>query len=145
MRVLALAVALLATPAFAQADHEVDALETLMVTPVLDEVVAPDVDADLIGAWTLEEVAEAGVLGDMGVDVEEMRCAFTPQGTATVEMGMVQDQDPLRMQRTFDYDTQNGLIVVEDDEPVAYEILADGRLQMTTPQGLVVRLVRTRS
>lgn len=145
MRALALAAVVLATPAFAQADAETDGPAEVATSPVLDVLVTSEVDAALIGAWTLEEVAEEGHLGEMGVEVEAMHCAFGPEGTATVEMAMVQDLDPLRMERTFTYDTEEGQIVVEGDDPVEYEILADGRLEMTTAQGLVVRLVRTRS
>ena len=135
MRLFALtAVAVLAGPVFAQSDAE---------PAPLPEPVA--LDADLVGEWTLEEVAEAGRLGDLGVAVEAMTCAFSAEGTATVEMEMVQDLDPMSMERTFPYDTEDGRIMVEGDEPVRYQILEDGRLEMATVDGLVVRLVRTRS
>ena len=105
----------------------------------------PGTDLRVRLALTLEEVAEAGRLGDLGVAVEAMTCAFSAEGTATVEMEMVQDLDPMTMERTFPYDTEDGRIMVEGDEPVRYQILEDGRLEMVTGDGLVVRLVRTRS
>ncbi len=89
-------------------------------------------------------MAEGGQLGELGVDVEAMVCSFGAEGTASVQMEMVQDLEPLSMERTFDYDTEDGRIVVDGDDPVAYEILEDGRLQMTTSDGMVVRLTRSR-
>lgn len=142
MRLLALAAVVLAAPAVAQSDPEP---AEPIASPILDVTVTSEVDAALVGAWTLEEVAQEGRLGELGVEVEDMRCAFDAQGTATVAMEMVQDLDPLSMERTFEYETEDGLIVVEGDDPVQYQILEDGRLQMTTANGLVVRMVRTRS
>ena len=146
MRLFALtAVAVLAGPVFAQSDAEPAPLPEFVAPPVTDVTVPDTLDADLVGEWTLEEVAEAGRLGDLGVAVEAMTCAFSAEGTATVEMEMVQDLDPMSMERTFPYDTEDGRIMVEGDEPVRYQILEDGRLEMATVDGLVVRLVRTRS
>ena len=145
MRLLALAAVVLAVPAVAQSDVAPAPPTEPVASPVLDVAVTSEVDAALVGAWTLEEVAEVGRLGDLGVEVEDMTCAFSAEGTATVEMEMVQDLDPLTRERTFEYDTEGGLIVVEGDDPVQYQILEDGRLQMTTTDGLVVRMVRKRS
>ena len=138
MRTLVLAAAVLAVPAVAQSDPE--------AAPPPPATVAPDeVDAALVGEWELEEVAEAGRLGDLGVEVEEMNCEFRAEGTARVEMEMVQDLDPLSHERTFSFETEGGQIMVEGDDPVAYRFLDDGRLEMTTTDGLVIRMVRARS
>jgi hypothetical protein len=135
MRTLLLA-AVLAVPAAAQSDPEPTA------PPVTE---AQSVDAALVGEWTLEEVVETGRLGEMDVEVEDMTCAFRAEGTARVEMEMVQDLDPLSHERTFSFDTEDGQILVEGDDPVGYRFLTDGRLEMTTTDGLVVRMVRARS
>ncbi len=152
MRPLALVAALLAVPALAQSDSEPAPLPEPTDLPVTDVATEPavdvaleaEVDTALVGAWTLEEVAEAGRLGELGVKVEEMTCAFDAAGTAHVEMEMVQDLEPLSHERTFTFDTEDGQILVEDDDPVRYQILDDGRLQITTADGLVVRLTRAR-
>lgn len=138
MRTLVLAAAVLAVPAAAQSD-----LEPGPPAPVA--IVSDEVDAALVGEWQLAEVAEAGRLGDLGVEVEEMICEFGAEGTARVEMEMVQDLDPLSHERTFSFETEGGQIMVEGDDPVAYRFLDDGRLEMTTTDGLVVRMVRARS
>lgn len=143
MRTLVLAAAVLALPAAAQSDPEPAAPPAPADTAAV--AAADDVDAGLVGEWELEEVVEAGRLGEMDVEVEGMTCAFRAEGTARVEMEMVQDLDPLSHERTFAFDTEDGQILVEGDDPVAYRLLADGRLEMRTTDGLVVRLVRTRS
>ncbi|WP_420455077.1 hypothetical protein [Rubrivirga sp.] len=150
MRPLALAAALLTVPALAQSDPA--PLPEPTAPPVTDVAAEPaaeveskaGVDSVLIGAWTLAEVAEGGRLGELGVEVENMTCAFDAAGTAHVQMEMVQDLEPLSHERTFAFETEDGQILVEDDDPVRYQILDDGRLQITTADGLVVRMVRTR-
>lgn len=142
MRTLVLTAAVLAVPAVAQSDPEPAPPPT---TPPATVAEAEDVDAALVGEWKLEEVVEAGRLGEMDVAVEEMTCMFRAEGTARVEMEMVQDLDPLSHERTFSFDTEEGKIMVEGDDPVGYRFLSDGRLEMTTTDGLVVRLVRARS
>lgn len=138
MRTLALAAALLAVPVAAQSTAEVPAAPVAPAT-----VEAPGVDPALIGAWQLDEVVTAGRLGEMDVTVEGMACDFEADGTARVEMAMVQDRDPIRKARQFAFDTEAGQIVVPDDEDVTYRVLDDGRLELETTTGLVVRLVRT--
>ena len=140
MRPLALAVAVLALPALAQSDPEPG-----LPAPPEAPAETAEVDSALVGAWQLDEVTEGGQLQEMGVEVEGMTCAFGAGGTARVEMEMVQDLDPLSHERTFEFETENGEILIEDDDPVRYRFLADGRLEMTTAGGLVVRLVRSRS
>ncbi|WP_412068418.1 hypothetical protein [Rubrivirga sp. IMCC43871] len=137
MRSLVVALALLSAPAIAQASPESG--------PVEAAVVADDVDPALVGAWSLDEVVEGGRLAVLGVAVEDMTCAFGAEGTARIEMEMVQDLDPIVRERTFTFQTENGQIVVPDDDAVAYRMLDDGRLEMTTTGGLVVRFVRSRS
>ena len=143
MRTLVLAAAALALPVAAQSDPEPTPPLTAADTAAV--AVAEDVDAAIVGEWELEEVVEAGHLGEMDVEVEGMTCAFRAEGTARVEMEMVQDLDPLSHERTFAFDTEDGQILVEGDDPVAYRLLSDGRLEMRTTDGLVVRLVRARS
>lgn len=137
MRPLALAAALLAVPAFAQSTAE-----TPVMPPVAAASEVPDVDPVLIGEWQLDEVVEAGQLGELDVTVEGMTCDFDADGSAEVEMEMVQDLDPIRQARAFSFDTEGGRIVVPDDEDVTYRVLGDGRLELATEGGLVVRLIR---
>ncbi len=143
MRTLVLAAAVLALPAAAQSDPEPAAPPAPTDTAAV--AAADDVDAGLVGEWELEEVVEAGRLGEMDVEVAGRTSAFRAEGTARGEMEMVQDLAPLSHERTFAFDTEDGQILVEGDDPVAYRLLADGRLEMRTTDGLVVRLVRTRS
>lgn len=140
MRLTVLSVALLAAPAFAQSTPD-----SVPTEPDVVETDSVTVDPEIIGTWTLEEVAEAGHLGELGVEVEDMRCAFGAEGTARIEMEMVQDLDPISRARTFSFETEDGQIVVPDDDAVTYRVLDDGKLEMTTSGGLVVRLVRSRS
>ena len=63
MRLFALtAVAVLAGPVFAQSDAEPAPLPEPVAPPVTYVTVPDTLDADLVGEWTLEEVAEAGRL-----------------------------------------------------------------------------------
>lgn len=136
MRTLALAALVLAVPAAAQTTAPAPS----PVGPA--EAGAPDVDPQLVGAWALDEVAEGGELGQLGVEIEEMTCDFDADGTGRVEMEMVQDRDPITSERTFEFVTDDGRIVVPNDDDVTYRVLTDGRLEMTTAGGTVLRFVR---
>jgi len=141
MRPLALAVALLAVPALAQSTP--DAPEALPQPAAAPDLAVADIDPALIGAWQLAEVVDAGRLGELDVAVEAMTCAFAADGMARVSMEIVQDLDPIASARAFAFDTEGGRIVVPDDEDVTYRLLDDGRLELETEGGLIVRLVRT--
>ena len=143
MRPLALAALTLAAPAFAQSTPEVPHPVATPLAVADSAAVGPDaVDPELVGMWALDEVAAEGRLGDLGVAVEGMTCDFDADGTARVEMDMVQDLDPIQQSRAFTFDTEDGKIVVPDDDDVTYRMLDDGRLELVTAGGLVVRLVR---
>ncbi len=133
MRTFLLALAALAAPAFAQSTPE--------TVPVAAQV-AENVDPLVVGEWTLDEVSEAGYLGRMGAQIRAMRCAFAPDGTASVSMTLLQDQDRIEHSKSFAFETEAGQILPEDDAPVTYRVLADGRLQLSDETGLVVLLVR---
>lgn len=123
----------LASPVAAQSTPEAVPADTLAEAPV---------DPRVVGEWTLNEVAEAGTLGRMGAEVRAMRCAFAADGTATVSMTLLQDEDRIERSTSFAFETEDGQIVPEAERPVGYRVLADGRLELADPTGLVVRLVR---
>lgn len=137
MRPLALAVLALAVPAAAQTTTP-----ALPAAPALTADSTVAVDPQIVGEWELDEVAEGGQLGELGVEIEDMSCDFDAAGVGRVEMEMVQDLDPIQTERTFEFETDGGLIVVPDDDDVAYRLLSDGRLEMTTAGGTVLRFVR---
>ena len=124
---------LLAAPALAQSTPD--------EPPAPPLAQAQAVDPGLVGTWALDETVGLGFLGRMGVEVEAMRCAFRADGTADVTMTVEQDQETMETAKTFAFSTQDGAIVTDaDDQPVRYQILEDGRLELRDPMGLVVRL-----
>lgn len=134
MRALALAL-LVAAPALAQSTAESE--------PLVAEPDIATVDPMLVGTWTLDDVDNAGTLDEMGADIEGMVCTFGSDGSADVAMTIVQDLDTIVRQRTFGYETTDGRIVSdEDDQPMAYRFLEDGRLEIRHPLGLTIHLSR---
>ena len=122
MRALVFALALVAAPALAQSTPD-----------------AAAVDPALVGTWTLEDVEDAGSLGAMGAEIEAMTCRFEADGRGHVEMTLVQDQDVIQRSREFTFDTEGGQIVTDDDDqPAAYRILDDGRMELRHPMGLTL-------
>lgn len=133
MRAL-LAALLLATPVLAQSTPEEP-------PPAPPPVQAQAIDPSLVGTWELDETVDLGFLGRMDVEVQAMRCVFRADGTADVAMTVEQDQDTTATAKTFGFSTEDGTIVTDtDDQPVRYQILEDGRLEIRDPMGLVVRL-----
>ena len=136
LRALALVLAL-STSAFAQATLEAPA-DTLEAEPVVDLV-----DPLLVGIWTLDAVESHGEIGAMGADVEAMRCVFEADGQGHVTMTLMQDLDTIEREREFEFETEAGRIVTDsDDQPVVYQILEDGRLELRHPGGLTLHLER---
>ena len=138
MRALVLALAVAALPAAAQSTPAAPEA----APPAADSVEVALFDPLLVGEWTLDEVAEGGFLARMNAEVEAMTCDFDADGTATVAMTVLQDQETTETSSAFDYETEAGQILSDTDDPVRYRILEDGRLELSDSLGLVLRLVR---
>ena len=110
---------------------------TIAVPPV-----SAAIDPALIGEWELLEVEELGAIDDFGAAVDEMNVEFSVDGGAHVMLEIEQDQDTMERERTFRFTTLDGRIVPDQGAPVAYEILGQDDIRLTTPDGLVVHLHR---
>lgn len=128
----ALALTLAAAPAFAQAAS----------TPP-PTVRAADVDASIVGVWTLMEVEAAGEMGRYGAEIDSMTCTFRADGEAEVALTVLQDQDLHRKEKSFHFETEDGQILAADAPPVSYEVIGGDLLEIRDATGLVVRLQRT--
>ena len=136
MRTFALAaLAVLATPAMAQTGPEAG--------PDTAGVVAPPVDAVLVGEWTLERVVEPGILGAYGVTIQAMTCRFSADGQARVSMAAVQDGDTMSREREFGFETENQEIVEDSGYRVAYRVTEDGLLELVDDE-MVILFARAR-
>lgn len=130
--------AVLATPAFAQSTPDAPAPEVVADTAAADTAA---VDGALVGEWTLDEVVAPGPMGDYGVEIQTLTCRFSADGQAQVSMAAVQDGDTMSRVRKFAFTTEDGQMVEDNGDRVAYRLLDDGALQMTDGQ-MVIRLVR---
>ena len=129
-----LVVLVLAAPALAQSSAE--------APPPVEQPAEARVDSALVGAWTLDEVSEPGLMAAYGVRVQAMTCQFTADGRAEIVMTAMQDGEAIVRDRAFDFETAGGQIVSEEDgDAVGYRILDDGALELTD-DGMVVRFVR---
>ena len=129
MRALLVALALSA-PALAQSTSDEPA-----APPAVAE--AASGDGAVVGTWALDETDALGYLGELGVEIEAMTCAFRADGTADVAMTVTQDQETSASARTFTFATVDGRIVADNDV-MRYEVLEDGRLRMSDARGLVL-------
>ncbi|MGB3543355.1 lipocalin family protein [Rubrivirga sp.] len=137
MRALVFAL-LVSAPVLAQASIEV-VPDSLEAAPAVDLV-----DPLLVGTWTLDRVEDGGRIGEMGADVEAMTCVFDADGTGHVTMTLMQDLETIEREQTFDFETASGRIITDsDDQPVVYQIMEDGRLELRHPGGLVLHMERS--
>lgn len=133
MRTLAVLAALVvAAPALAQANAD--------AAPPVER--AASVDPALVGEWTLIKVQEAGEIGRFGGEIEAMSCEFDADGSAEVELTVLQDRDLHTHDQTFEFDTEDGTIVRSGAPPVQYQVLGKDLLVLRDSAGLVVQLVR---
>ena len=130
---LVAAALLVAAPTFAQANEE----------PVAAEAATPDVDARLIGEWTLVEVGDLGELSRYGAEIEGMTCTFSADGAGEVHIEVLQDLDTHAERAAFQFVTEDGQIVPEGAPAVDYAVLGTDLLELRDARGLVVRLTRT--
>lgn len=135
MRVYALALAALATPALAQSSVDTP------IAPVPAAKAEAPVDSALVGEWRLESVVEGGKLEDYGVDIQVMTCQFSADGQARVSMMAVQDGESMSHQRTFGFEAVSGTLVEENGKRVQYRVLDDGHLEIRDGE-MVLQLVR---
>ncbi len=130
MRLLALVLVALATPALAQSSARAPAVQA-----------APTVDPALVGEWTLSEVVDPGSLDDYGVDVQAVTCVFTADGQAEVSMTAEQDGDPMSRRRAFGFEAAGGTLTEEGGDVVYYRVLAADELELVA-DGMVIHLLR---
>lgn len=138
MRALAL-FTVLALPVAAQSSPEAATAAT--DTTALAVEAPAQVDSALVGAWTLDEVVEAGVLAEFGVEVQAMTCVFSADGQAEISMTAVQDGETLFRDRSFAFSTDDGTIVEDDGDAVPYRLLEDGSMELADGE-MVIRFVR---
>lgn len=100
------------------------------------------IDPALVGQWELADVERLGAIEDFGAVVDEMNCEFGADGEAHVTLAVEQDRDTMDRERTFRFVTADSRIVADQGPAVAYEILAEDEIRLTTADGLVVRLHR---
>ena len=100
------------------------------------------IDPALVGQWELAGVERLGAIEDFGAVVDEMACEFGADGEAHVTLAVEQDRDTMDRERTFRFVTADSRIVADHGPAVAYEILAEDEIRLTTADGLVVRLQR---
>ena len=100
------------------------------------------IDRALVGQWELADVERLGAIEDFGAAVDEMACEFGADGSAHVLLEVEQDQDTMARERTFQFATAEGRIVPDQGPAVAYEILGEDDIRLTTADGLVVHLHR---
>lgn len=124
---LAAAVLAVAAPALAQANEDAG---------------PPEVDARIVGEWTLIEVGDLGELAEYGAEIEVMRCSFSADGEAEVLIDVVQDRDVHQKTMAFEFVTEGDRIVPDDAPPVQYAVYGGDLLELRDARGLVVRLVR---
>lgn len=100
------------------------------------------IDESLVGHWELANVERLGAIEDFGAAVDEMECDFSADGTARVLLAVEQDQDTMERERSFHFVTAEGRIVPEQGPAVAYEVLGQDDIRLTTADGLVVLMHR---
>jgi len=100
------------------------------------------IDQALIGQWELANVERLGAIEDFGAAVDEMACAFGADGQAVVTLAVEQDQDTMNSNRSFRFVTAGGRIVPDQGPAVAYEVLGEDDIRLTTVDGLVVVMHR---
>lgn len=129
--IAALALTLAAAPAFAQA-----APEPAPAAPT-------EIDARLVGVWTLMEVTDAGEMGRYGAQIDKMTCTFGADGEAEVAVSILQDQDRHQKEKSFQFETEGGQILADDAPPMSYQVIGGDLLELRDGTGLVLRLHRT--
>ena len=132
------AACLLVTPAKAQSSP---APRQSATTPSSGPAAA--IDPMLVGNWELDRVERLGEIEDFGVAVDEMECEFGADGEAHVALEVVQDLDTHERDRAFHFVTTAGRIVADQGPEVAYEVVSENELRLTTADGLVVMLRRS--
>lgn len=145
IRLAALALLVLAVPASAQTAAEADArggTEGADPTPLTQNETPPPVDMELVGAWTLAEVEDAGPFPRFDARIDDMAFAFTADGAGTATATIFQDGASYVRESTFSFGCADGAIVSDDHPTIHYEMLADGHLRLTDASGLAVRLAR---
>ena len=100
------------------------------------------IDPALVGQWELSNVERLGEIEDFGAVVDEMACEFSVDGEAHVTLAVEQDRDTIDRERSFRFVTAESRIVADHGPAVAYEILAEDEIRLTTADGLVVRMHR---
>ncbi|MEM1116076.1 MAG: hypothetical protein AAF845_11980 [Bacteroidota bacterium] len=124
---LAAALLLVAAPAFAQANEDIE---------------RGAVDAALVGEWELMEVEALGEMAAFGAEVDDMTCAFGADGEAEVQISILQDLDTHARTQTFAFVTEAGQIVPDGAPAVEYAVYGGDLLELRDANGLVVRLRR---
>ncbi len=130
------AACLLVVPAKAQAPKQSPGVPA-------SRIVGAAIDPALVGEWELATVERLGTIEDFGAAVDEMACEFGADGEAHVMLEIEQDQDTMSRERTFRFVTLDGRIVADQGPAVAYEVVAENEIRLTTSDGLVVHLRRS--
>ncbi len=130
------AACLLVVPAKAQAPKQAPGVPA-------SRIASASIDPGLVGEWELAAVERLGTIEDFGAAVDEMSCEFGADGEAHVMLEIEQDQDMMARERTFRFVTLDGRIVADQGPAVAYEVIAENEIRLTTPDGLVVQLRRS--
>lgn len=135
LRLLSAAVALsFAAPAVAQTAVQ-DTLPNL-------EVAGVSVDQAVVGTWELAEVEDGGLMAELGARIDMLVLRIQADGEALVELEVVQDQETMKKEDSFQCTAQNGTIWPDDRPAISYEVLGQDEIRLKDPKGVVVRMKR---
>lgn len=100
------------------------------------------VDADIVGAWTLAQVEDAGPFERFDAEIAAMAFTFSADGGATAVATIAQDGEQYVRESTFTFGCSDGAIVSDDHPTIRYVLMDDGRLRLTDASGLTVHMTR---